>query len=488
LNFSNANTRFFSPTANLFADIVAPGPDNFNDADGRSLYVPDYLIVNNNLAFNNPQAVIDAINAGILASNALNGVDYPTFAEPTSQLSAFFDISEKTSALYLQGNFDFQLGSFPFRGNLGVRYVKTDIKSIGNNVSNGEVEETQTSGSYDFWLPRVNIVMEATENLLFRFGAGEDIRRPNFDQLSTSVAFPGGASVPVRVGNPELEPETVWSYDLSGEYYFSPSAFLAVGLFYKERTNLFGVEIENPVEPTGPDGQIERDITPPCEEGGIYNPVADRNVWSSQTGIGICVPLSTFFNVSGDTTQKGIEIAFQYDLSAYEDSLGWASGFGIIANYTHQEQDSSSDEFRTASGDANALNKLLGRFDTDMSTPTLDDDVVQERIYLTDLSEDAYNLTLFYDKYGWSFRARYTWRSEYYTNDLVSFDLPRIVDDRAQLNASLSYMFNETWTVGVEGINLLREDATQWCVNKGALLCSQGLTDRRIIAGVTANF
>ena len=35
--------------------------------------------------------------------------------------------------------------------------------------------------------------------------------------------------------------------------------------------------------------------------------------------------------------KKGIELAFQYDLAEFEDRLGWASGFGVLANYTKQE-------------------------------------------------------------------------------------------------------------------------------------------------------
>ena len=488
-NFTNATSAFFRPTGDLFSSILTPGPDNFNAADGRSLYVPNYLIVNPATAFNNPNQIIDTLNEAILASNALNGVDYATLDAPSTQLTAFFDIAETTTAAFVQGNFDFDAGNTPVRGNIGFRWVNTDIDSVGNNVVNDVVESLIVSkASYDFWLPRLNVVVEPTDNLLVRAGIARDLRRPDFDDLSTSVAFPGGASVAVRVGNPELEPETVWSYDLSAEYYFSDASFVSLGVFHKERTNLFAVDTEFPAEPTGSDGQIERDITPPCEEGGIFNPVADRNVWSSTQGVGICVPLASTFNVSGDTTQTGVEVAFQYDLSQFEDRLGWLAGFGFIGNYTYQDTGGSAREYRLANGDANALNDVLGRTDTDQSTPTLDDDVVQQLITLPNLSKNAYNMTLYYDMFDVSFRARYTWRSDFITNQFISFNTPRVVDDRAQLNASVSYAINDKFTVGIEGINLLREDRTQWCVNDNALLCSQGLTDRRIIVGVSGQF
>ncbi|MEQ8207701.1 MAG: hypothetical protein RIA65_16115, partial [Woeseia sp.] len=45
---SNVGLRTFdeSPTADLFASVITTGPDNFNAADGRSLFVRDFLVVN----------------------------------------------------------------------------------------------------------------------------------------------------------------------------------------------------------------------------------------------------------------------------------------------------------------------------------------------------------------------------------------------------------------------------------------------------------
>jgi len=495
-NFSNPNTTFYRPTADLFADVVAPGPSNFNEADSRRLYIADYLGIDADVAFSNPEMVLSALNDAIIANNATqiaNGnitEGYATLSEPSLQLDSFFDIEEETTALYVQGDFHFYVNDIPIRGNLGLRYIDTEVTSVGNNIENGQAtglrEETS---SYDYFLPRFSLAAEVIDDLVLRGGIAKDIRRPDFDNLSTSINFPGGAGSAVQVGNPGLTPEEVISYDISAEYYFSNSSFVSVGFFHKKRTDIFAAVRDNPEEPIGENGQIERDITDPCEGGGIWNPtVTDRNVWSSVPGTGICVPLQTTINLPNEETQTGVEIAFQHDLSAYEDTLGWASGFGLIANYTYQESGSNIDTFRPATGDGNALNNLLGRTDTDQSTSTLNDDIVEERIELEDLSKNAYNITLFYDKYDLSIRARYTWRSSFKTGNLISFDMPRIVDDRAQLNMSVSYDINDSMSVGLEGINLLREDRTQWCVNEGALLCEQGLTDRRVILGVTANF
>jgi TonB-dependent receptor len=476
VTLSNSTTHWNRPEGDLFAGILIPGPNNFNAADSRSLFFPDFLVINGRLAYNNPTLVLDTLNEAIAASNAAatQGPPVASLVVPTESAAGFFEIKETTSAAYFQANFGHDIGATSIRGNLGVRYVSTDVSSIGNTVSAGVVEQTVSKSSYDFLLPRFNLVVQPSEELLFRAGITQDIRRPDFNALSTSLTFGTSANAVVRVGNPDLEPEDVWSYDLVAEYYFSEASLFSVGIFYKDRGNLFAARQEDPA-PNLINGQLNIDITPPCEEGGIYNPIAQRNINNPIQGNGICVPFSTTFNVGGSTTQQGIEVILQHDLAAWEDKLGWASGFGFIGNVTWQDTDASAPEYRAADGPRSVFT-LTGHPNS------------EDRITLTNFSETAYNVTLFYDKYGWNARMRYTWRSSFVSEDTFFFGLPRIDGSRGQLNASINYSFNEHWTAGIEGINITREDAPQYCVNNNALLCFQGLTDRRITLGVSARF
>lgn len=486
---SQRSPQFFRPTLDQFSDFVTPGPDNFNSADGRELFIPDFLLIDPAAAANDPAGVIAAINEAITAQNQANDVDNPLIGELAQSATSFFDIEENTHALYIQGNYDTELAGMPIRGNLGVRWVDTTITSIGNNVVNDEVDgQINQKSGYSFFLPRWSLVAEPAPDLLIRAGISRDLRRPNFDDLSISVAYPGGATATVNLGNPDLEPETVWSYDIAGEYYFSDTGFVSLGFFHKRRTNLFVGSTDFPAETTGPSGLIERDITPPCEDGGIYNPFADRGVFSSTSGTGICVALASTFNTTGVATQTGVEMGFQYSLADLLDDANWLSGFGFIGNFTYQKAGGNVSDFFDGSGGGNALNDLLGRTDTDQSTTTLDDDVVFQRVTLPSLSNYAYNATLFYDKYGLSFRARYSWRSDYRGTDTDRFGLPRIFDDRGQLNASLSYALTDQLSVGIDGINLLRERTDEFCINDEGLLCQQGFTDRRIVGGVSFRF
>jgi TonB-dependent receptor len=395
---------------------------------------------------------------------------------PTSVANSYFSISEKTDAVYTQANFEAGI----FRGNVGLRYLETDIKSVGNTITNtgGVVVVTPRieSASYDFLLPRINLVADVTDDLVIRAAWGKDIRRPDFDDLSTSATFGSSENASVAVGNPDLKPEEVSSLDLSVEWYFAPGSVVSVGFFYKTRTDLHVAQVDDaPVDANG-----YRDLTEPCEAGGIYNPVAVRNTYAppSEVGnLGMCVPAATIVNGAGDTKMKGIEIAFQYDLSRHEDKLGWASGFGLLANYTHQEF-SGGNTFQYPTSRADQIFTSLGFPDASL------------RATLPDLSKDAYNITLYYEKYGISGRVRYAWRDSYRTTDYASsgtalFGFDHVQEARAQVNASINYAVNDHFSLGLEAINLTKEDAPTSCVNEGALLCFQGITDRRITFGAS---
>ena len=468
-----------SPTGDRFESVLAVGPNNYNEGDGRALYIADFLYLDPKLAFSDMRSMVDALNAAITANNLANGTNQSLIGTPSSTAASFFDITEKTHALYAQANFEVGI----FRGNFGLRYLETDIDSLGNTITDVNGSEVVTprieTGSYDFLLPRLNIVADVRDDVLIRAGWGKDIRRPDFNNLSTSVEFESSENASVAVGNPDLKPEEVTSFDLSAEWYFAPASVLSVGIFHKTRTDLHvGQTDDAPVDSNG-----YRDLTEPCEAGGIYNPIAVRNTYAppSELGnLGMCVPAATTVNGAGETTQKGIEFAFQYDLSDFEDKLGWASGFGFIANYTHQEF-SGGDTFQYPSSRADTVFTSLGFPDASL------------RATLPDLSEDAYNITLFYEKYGISSRVRYTWRDAYRTTDYASsgaalWGFDHVQEARAQVNASINYAVNDALSVGLEAINLTSEDAPTSCVNEGALLCFQGITDRRITFGASYRF
>lgn len=464
-----------SPRGTLFSGLLVTGPDNFGDADGRSLFFRDFLVIDPNRSFSDREGTLAILQQALIdngGSRLLN--------DPSENAAGFFSINETTHAVYGQANFE----TGPVRGNLGLRWVDTRLESIGNSISAGNVTQTVTRGGYSKLLPRVNMAADLADDILLRASWSRDINRPDFDLLNTSVSFGTSENAAVPIGNPNLAPETVTSYDVSLDWYFAPSSVLSVGFFHKKRKDLFVTQLEDaPLDANG-----YRDLTAPCEGGGIFNPIAFRNVLAPPNtgGQGLCVPIETTINDTANTTQTGVEVAVQFDLSQFEDAIGFASGFGVLANYTYQKFGGGEATNTSATRGTDIFNAINGIYDdADFVSVT----AVQS---LLDFSKHAYNVTLYYEKYGISARARYTWRDAFRTLDTVggaslasTFGFPVVTAARGQLNGSLTYDMTDWLNVGVEGVNLTKSKISQYCVNDGALLCFEGLPDRRITFGAT---
>ena len=363
-----------------------------------------------------------------------------------------------------------------------------------------------SSSSYSYILPRLNIVADVRDDLIVRFAYSQDINRPDFTNVTYARTFPnrGGVNDVSRVGNPDLKPEEVASIDLSAEWYFAEGSVVSLGYFQKTRTNLFGDMIDQPAgadsEHVGaqikyeegddkltvvvPDAGFTREVDPNCRGGGIFSYDTDVGIFGS--GRGVCVGDSQRVNVSGETTQSGIEFAVQHSLDQHDSLPGWIQGFGVIFNYTIQEADVNTGYI--AIGESRAIDLYTEQGFTKGQ-------VYREAATLLNLSEDAYNFTLYYEKYGLSARARYTYRSAFRTDDLPGtsnvFDplgFRGVQEARAQLNLSAGYAITDDLSVNLDIVNLTESDAPISCINEGALLCYQGITDRRTLLGVNYRF
>ena len=476
---SNINLALLrdAPRGTAFSDLLVPGPSIFGRADGRSLFFGDFLIIDPKLAYSDRAGVLHQLQAVLLSQPGARVLSDAVF-NPAS----FYKITETTHGIYGQLNFETGV----FSGNAGLRYVDTIVNSLGNNIgAGGAITQANTPGKYQMLLPRINLAANVTDKVVVRASYGQDINRPNFNNLKTSVRFTSGPNAAVVIGNPDLAPEKVTSYDASVSWYFAPASVVSVAVFHKRRTNLFVTQEFAPAV----DANGYKDFTPPCEGGGIYNPIADRNVFvaPANAGTGLCVPITTTINDTAATTQTGVEVAVQGDLSSFEDRIGFASGFGLAANFTYQEfAGGQATDTSAADSRANAI------FNSSSGLNAAPYTAVQG---LLDFSKYAYNVTFFYEKYGLSARARYTWRSAFRTLDTAGFatlgstlGFPVVTAARGQLNGGITYDLTDKINIGVEGVNLTKSEISQYCVNDGALLCFQGLPDRRLTFGASIKF
>ena len=280
-------------------------------------------------------------------------------------------------------------------------------------------------------------------------------------------------------------PEEVQSFEASVDWYFAPEAVLSVGVFRKERDGLFGTFVDAPDETGG----LRDVVGPDCEGGGIFSAGTSPGIFGDEavTGLGVCVGDEFPFNSDGETTQEGVEVALQYNFADWEDrlgSFGWASGFGLIANYTYQDEDNNSG-FSEVSGSRNNVAFAA------QGLP----DATRETATLLNLSNHSYNLTGYYEKYGLSARLRYTWRDSFATDDLpgtgntfTPFGFRGVQESRGQLNGSLSYEVLEGLELQVDAVNLTESTEDIFCISDGGLLCYQGISDRRIVFGARYTF
>ncbi|QBE61691.1 TonB-dependent receptor [Pseudoduganella lutea] len=387
------------------------------------------------------------------------------------------DQREKTRAFYTQLRFGFDNLAYPVDGNIGVRYVQTRSRSrgytsfrpgaappAGAQVTGLPVpvipafeERRDVKNDYNNVLPTLNLRLKASDKLQFRAAFGTSMSRPDFADLQaytrmsqdidsvlneatgvttvTAVRRTGTAE-----GNPSLKPITSRQLDLTAEWYFANSGSLTLALFGKR---LKDVVIDQTVSIGLPDVQGS------TQQFLVTSPVngARGNV-------------------------RGAEIAYQQYFDGLPD---WLKGLGLQANYTYVDSHRKlynpvRSEFCSGS-EGGAANINLNMNGCDIDGRTFGD------LPLAQMSKNAYNIAILFDRGPWSARLAYNWRSRYFlstnTNGTrgsdgtdmnpasadfgernVAWGLPLWADDYGQLDGGVSYKFSENFKVDFQAQNL----------------------------------
>ncbi|WOE75198.1 TonB-dependent receptor [Alterisphingorhabdus coralli] len=116
----------------------------------------------------------------------------------------------------------------------GVRYEHTDFRA------GAQAEVQAVSGSFDNFLPSINVKWELANNLFLRGAYSRTLGRPNPNDLAvTTIDTPAEETDEgirrIRRGNPDLQPRISDNFDLSLEYYFNNGeGLLSAAIFRKE--------------------------------------------------------------------------------------------------------------------------------------------------------------------------------------------------------------------------------------------------------------
>ena len=272
-------------------------------------------------------------------------------------------VEEEDQGVYLQADFKTEWG-IPIRGNIGVRYVETDMTSQGYSTTGAPV----TAGNdYSDVLPSLNLVFEFTPDLLLRVGAAKVMTRPALGSVSpgiSNISLVGNLGV--TTGNPTLDPIRAKAYDLALEWYFGEGALLSGAVFYKDIDSFVQTLVESM----------------PFVDSGLPLELLAGTTLTGDEVFAFTHPVNT----EGGPV-KGFEINYQQPFSFLP---GKWSNFGMLLNYTQVE--SKIDYVTSTTG----------------VTPPVRNDLVN-------LSPSSWNATLYYEGDGFSIRTSASYRDAYLT-------------------------------------------------------------------------
>jgi len=412
------------------------------------------------------------------------------------------EVNEKTKAAYIMlsfGNDDY--ASYPtFSGNVGVRFVRTELDSEGSvqfpqptAIADGEPYETfcaegmvdpdgdgpappqprdlpavcdigaaafadaanfadgfATSNlaqhSYNNWLPSLNFKVEANDQVQFRVALARTMARPAFNYTRNFITIGTDTSTgfrfQARAGNPFLLPAKSDQVDVTAEWYFDDVGSLTLNLFHKWVKDFF------------------------------YDNVTFREF--ENNGVTQTVAIAGPANYSAERGKiRGFELAYQ---QTYDFLPGLLSGLGFAGNYTYIDS-------------KGVPNSEIGGIEN----PGQDSVIQPGNLPLEQLSKHNANATLFYEKGPLSMRASYSWRSKFLltTRDVIHPFYPVYNDETGQLDASIFFDVNDNIKLAIQGTNLTNEvtKTLQQFTADGMLAPrSYFMNDRRFTFGVRASF
>ncbi|WP_460760181.1 TonB-dependent receptor [Lysobacter fragariae] len=275
-----------------------------------------------------------------------------------------WSVDERVSTFYLQGNINTDLGPIPVKGNVGVQVVHADQSSTGVATFAGTaLSEPATRGAaYTDYLPSLNLSFQLPADQYVRFGASRQMARPRMDQMRGNANYGYDQTQQTwngSGGNPALKPWLADAYDLSYEKYFGGTkGYVSAAYFYKNLKTYIYDDINTNFDFSQlpiPAGQIPANVT-------------------SYTGT-----FSEPKNGNGGNI-KGFELAGSIPFDMLWSPL---EGFGLQATY---------------SATKSAIQPLGPTFPTEP---------------LPGLSKYVSNVTLYFERWGFSARASQRHRSQF---------------------------------------------------------------------------
>lgn len=352
-------------------------------------------------------AVVDpnAVLNSALVSSVNNGAK--ALSASASLADATNGVKEDTTNAYVQYDWDRALGTWLFRGNLGVRYYDTDTSTI--YVEDDTLESLDRSK--DGFLPAINLVLQPIDSVNLRLDFSRNITRPSYSDLSGAPTVTDeGGSLDVAGINPKLQPYTSDNLDLGIEWYYSQAGYVALGYYRKDLSDYI----------------VSRTETMTWAEAGLPSSLLPSG-YSNDSEVTV-----TRSENAESAKIQGVEISAQRDFDFLPAPL---DHLGAQANYTH------------TSGTID--NYISGAYVGTAPFP--------------DMSRNFGSATLYYETDVWGVRVSGTYRSMYHTYYSDGGD----EDSRGFLSTTFLdmhafYQLTEKLRLTVDGSNLSNQKDQQF--------------------------
>ena len=334
-----------------------------------------------------------------------------------------FEVEEKTTALYLEADFEGEIAGMLIYSTAGFRYENTDV-NVGATQANveslsildatemlasyGPASAFNESSSYGEFLPNLSAKLEITDEIVARAAVSRTLSRPTLSSLRpiTTLDTTRQGNLESSSGNAALVPFTSDNLDLSLEWYYGDASYLSAGYFRKDVNN-FIISSKSPKEFVTSDGSL------------LTDPSTGNDVSAPDPADQVAVFTNTAPSNGESAIIDGWELAAQHIFD---------SGFGLMANATLVSSDAE-----------------------------LDNTDITQVFALTGLSDSA-NFVAFYESGPFQGRIAYNWRDTFLSSlSQGAGDGVTYVEEYFQWDASASYDITEQITVFVEGINLTEE-------------------------------
>jgi TonB-dependent receptor len=338
--------------------------------------------------------------------------DTTTQASPETSWAVW----QKELSSYVQADFNGDLGSMRYSGNVGARFIHTNLNITtyltglpGQNITEPASAGTQTTlRSYNDVLPAINLALNITPQFTTRLSYSKNMMPLNLSQwgggLQLNYSLQETKTGPIYQvatgssnGNPTLDPWRSSNYGASFEYYINSTSLVNLELFH--------INVQSFIK-----------------SGAVINcslPDADGVVRNH------CISITEPQQGSGNSIQ-GAEFDYRQGFTFLPSFLTYT---GMEFNFTYAPSN------------------------------TGERDLAGNKIPFQDNSTESGNFILWYQDKHFQARVAYNYRSKRAYQDSIGgiVGLEEYEAPQHYVDASLAYKFNKYLEVFVDGTNLTNE-------------------------------